>query len=312
MSRIIHPEDFETRQSRFNSIYDKNKADGKNSDAAPFILQKKLDMEAMKVKADKAATYEKTRKSYTEISLHATEVRDHHFEPVWTFTEGAFQYLKKLYKGELTEMVFWGAPLVGNSKLVYPSEFAKRNAIFLALKEKHNKDVANSALNPYINKKGVDMADLVLHSADALNANLMSENNANLAEDMTKKRDAEWMPVWQATMDITGFLAGLNDTNKNALAVWGVVVDSSAQAARLRTSVIKPAATMHGNSILIGSAFTNIGTTDLHVYRGKSTKGTPMIVKPGEQLGMIKGFSAITVMNPSTLVTGKFTVMANK
>ena len=46
---------------------------------------------------------------------------------------------------------------------------------------------------------------------------------------------------------------------------------------------------------------------DIHVYKGKTTTGMPVIVHPGEVLGMTKGYSVITVVNPSSLVTAKYT-----
>ena len=64
-------------------------------------------------------------------------------------------------------------------------------------------------------------------------------------------------------------------------------------------------------SIHLGSTLTNTGKPDLHVYKGKTTTGTPSIIHAGEQLGMQKGFSTITVVNPSLVETAVFTAMTN-
>ena len=69
---------------------------------------------------------------------------------------------------------------------------------------------------------------------------------------------------------------------------------------------------MPANAVVIGSTLTNIGSGDLHLYRGKTTTGTPTIVHSGEQFGIMKGYSILTVINPSTLIEAKFTVMTSK
>jgi hypothetical protein len=96
------------------------------------------------------------------------------------------------------------------------------------------------------------------------------------------------------------------------LGNWGFVVDDSAQKPKLRTTKLKLGEQITVNAVLIGSTFTNIGAGDLHLYKGKSTSGTPNIIHAGEQFGIVKGFSIITVINPSTLVEGKFTVTTSK
>ena len=65
-----------------------------------------------------------------------------------------------------------------------------------------------------------------------------------------------------------------------------------------------------GNASISGT-FTNTGAGDLHLYKGKTTTGTPVIVHPGEQYGIAKGWSVITVMNASAAGIGKFSVMTS-
>lgn len=312
MARIIHPEDFSTQQSRFGSIYDKNKADGVNSDAASFVKEKNINMDKLKADAANALVFEKTRISYTIISVAATEARDHHFEDVWKFTIDGFQFLKKFYKKDLTKLLAWGAPVVNGSKLKYPSEFIKCHDIAIALLQKHASEGANSLLIPFIAKNNCKIVDLTQHAADALTAHNTSEANSMLAEGMTSKRNQLWNPIWQTTKDITDFLAGLNKNDKKALSEWGVVVDDSPRKPKERNSVVKPQAKKLSNGIVNGSSFENTGKTILHVYPGKTTVGNPNIVKPGEKLNMGKGFSTITVVNMDLLEAGSFKVLTQK
>ena len=312
MSRIIYPEDFATQRSRFDSIYNKNKADGKNSEAGIYIKQKLLNMDRLKADADNAAVYEKARKSYTAISVKATEARDNHFADVWKFTEEGFQYLKKFFKKDLNQLLDWGAPVVNGSKLVYPSKFTQRHEIVMALLNKHASDGVDSLLTPFVAKKNIDVEALTQHAADALDADKMSEANALLAERQTELRNKLWNPVWAHTKDITDFLSGLNTGSKKALGEWGVVVDDSPRQPKERNSVLKPNTKKLSNGIVNGSSFENTGKTILHVYPGKTTVGNPNIVKPSERLNMGKGFSTITVVNVDLLEAGSFKVLTQK
>jgi hypothetical protein len=212
----------------------------------------------------------------------------------------------------MTKLLAWGAPVVGGTKLVYPSKFLVRKDIFDALVAKHTTMGAGSILTAYITKNNVDLPTLIQHAADAVTANKTSDDNAMLSEDMKQKRDLAWKPVWKAVVDISGFLGGLYETNKKGLVVWGIVVDDSPRAPKERVSKVKPEETKKSNGIVNGSTFTNTGNTELHVYPGSSTKGNPNIVGAGEQLNMGKGFSTITVVNVDKLVAGSFKVLVTK
>ncbi len=103
----------------------------------------------------------------------------------------------------------------------------------------------------------------------------------------------------------------LFSNNPKALGNWGFVVDDSSQKPKLRTTKLKLGEQITIMSIKLGTTLTNIGKTDLHLYKGKTTSGNPLIIHTGEQAGMQKGFSTITVINPSMLETGAFTATVN-
>ena len=82
---------------------------------------------------------------------------------------------------------------------------------------------------------------------------------------------------------------------------WGFAIDESPTPAKEVTTKIKlgDQATLKG--VVIGGTLKNIGTTDLHIYKGSTTKGDPIIVLAGESVGIAKGYSVITVSNPNSL-----------
>ena len=90
------------------------------------------------------------------------------------------------------------------------------------------------------------------------------------------------------------------------------MVDNSPQKPTLRTTKLKLGEQITVNAVIIGSTLTNIGSGELHLYKGKSTTGNPVIIHAGEQFGIMKGYSVVTVVNPSTLTEGKFTWLTSK
>jgi hypothetical protein len=67
---------------------------------------------------------------------------------------------------------------------------------------------------------------------------------------------------------IGNFLMKLYKDNEKTLGAWGFVVDYSAQKTELRTSKLLPAETKLFTSLIVGGTLTDIGTTDIHVYKG--------------------------------------------
>ena len=112
--------------------------------------------------------------------------------------------------------------------------------------------------------------------------------------------------------NIGSFLMKLYKGNEKALGSWGFVVDNSRQKPKLRTTKLKLSEQKTVNGVLIGSTLTNTGLGDLHLYKGKSTSGTPVIIHMGEKFGITKGYSSITVVNPSMTITGVFTVLVSR
>lgn len=57
----------------------------------------------------------------------------------------------------------------------------------------------------------------------------------------------------------------------------------------------------------------NDGPTDVHIYKGKTTTGNPIILHPGDTWGVPKKYSIITISNPSATETAivKVTVSAS-
>lgn len=54
----------------------------------------------------------------------------------------------------------------------------------------------------------------------------------------------------------------------------------------------------------------NLSENDAFVYKGKQVNGKATVLKMNEKMGMIKGYSSITVVNSSTLFTINLTILS--
>jgi hypothetical protein len=96
------------------------------------------------------------------------------------------------------------------------------------------------------------------------------------------------------------------------LGEYGITVTYNKKPAKLRKSTVKPLFKITTMGVILGSTFTNTGNASVLVYKGKKITGISTLVSEGETLRMTKGYSTITVVNTSTLVAAKFTVMVAK
>jgi hypothetical protein len=95
--------------------------------------------------------------------------------------------------------------------------------------------------------------------------------------------------------------------NPRALGAFGFTVDEAGAKPKLQTTKIKLSDKITIKAVIIGTTLSNIGTVDLHLYKGSSTSGNPIIIHAGESYGITKGFSTITISNPSNTTEAKLT-----
>jgi hypothetical protein len=192
-----------------------------------------------------------------------------------------------------------------------PNKFPDKVTLFDGFKTKHDALVlaGSSPLTPYLTQQAIDLAvdETAVHEANT--SHLAFKDAQRDSELATGARNVLWNPVIGHMREIGDYLMNLYSNNQKKCGDHGFTVDSSPRAPKVRITNLKIGETKTINGVTLGGTFTNLGSTPLHVYKGKTTSGTPIIVPGGEQLGMTKGFSLITVANPSTLITGKFSVL---
>lgn len=311
MARIIYREDFAGQRELFTAIKLKHDNDGPASVLIAMLAQKGIDLISDATAGTNAAGHETTRALMRRQAENFFELRDSKFPKVFSSLRKQAQNMKSFYSPNVHELGNWGITVNGK-KLVYPTDFASKAQVFKDFKAKHDGLAGTSPLLPYLAQHSIDLTVnlAIVTQAETYEA---SGNTANqLAEDEKQDRDNLWNPVDEHCHQIGTYLKSFYHDNAKQLGYWGFTVDDSPRPPKFRLSSVKPASTITSTGIVIGSTFTNVGEAVLHVYRGKTTTGTPAIVHPGEMLGMTKGYSVITVVNPSATQIGRFKVLVNR
>jgi hypothetical protein len=313
MSRIIYPLQFLQQVILLGTIKAKHVADGLTSVIKTFLTQHTIDLVADETAGTSATTHETARALLSRQSENYRELRDTKFKPVMQHLRKCAQNLKSFYSPNVHELGNWGFTIDGSGRIVYPSDFIGQFNLFKTFKAKS--DTLAGSANPLTNfytQQSINLSndDTAADAAHTYNTQFISATEN--AENETELRDNLWSAPNEHIHMISDYLKKSFPDNAKKLGEWGITVDDSPRAPKERISNINPASTVKITGITIGGTLTNIGGTDLHLYKGKSTEGTPIIVHPNEMIGMVKGYSTITVVDPSTTEPGKLKVLRSK
>ncbi|MEP6465755.1 MAG: hypothetical protein ABJB05_05600 [Parafilimonas sp.] len=310
MARLQIPEDFTSQFTLLTDVVAQNTALGAASPITAYLTQMDIDLADDVSAGNDAQTHEISRALLSKQSENYRQLRDNAFKKPWQILTGSAQFLKQFYKNNMKELGNWGFTITDGGKLNYPAAITDRIAVFTTFAQKvHTFTPTTNPLAPYFVQQEIDVTKAVTLVQQATVSNTSFTNAANQSENETELRNQLWLPVLEHLKDIGGFLMKLYSNNPKALGNWGFVVDDSPQKPKLRTTKIKPGATAVLNGLTIGGTLTNIGAGEVHLCRGKATVGNPTIIHAGEQFGIVKGHSTITIVNPSTLAEAKITVL---
>ncbi|MCG3165270.1 MAG: hypothetical protein POELPBGB_01032 [Bacteroidia bacterium] len=313
MARLILPEDFLSQKLLFNNV--KAKADTATGAAVigAFLAAQGIDLVADNTAKDSATAFDQTRSEKSKQAENFTQKRDLKFDPVFGHLRDYAQFLKKFYKPVTSELGNWGLPVTATGRINYPTEFGLRTEIMEAFSVKYaSVPAASNPLNPYLALHNYSITDDMVAVTDARGFHEQAKQLAKDAEDATEDRNNVWLPVVEHVRSIGGFLMGLYNNNPKELGNWGFVVDDSPRAPKQVVSKVKLSSQLKVPSLIIGGTLKNIGTVAIHIYKGASVSGSPVIVPPGEMYGIAKGYSVITVVNPSTTTTAVFSALRSR
>lgn len=313
MARLIFPEAFDQVRELQRLIRAKHVADGGTSVLIPILTEKAINLDVDLNTMTDANGHNVLAKKFERESENHVQTRNLRFDVVMAHTRSEVQFLKAFYKPNVQALGDWGVPVDNGKKINYPPQFTELVKIVRAIKVKHESYAgATSPLTPFLTEQGINI------NTDATNTTLAE---ADETSHLDSDRDAEEETQLRITLSnavitnmhtIADYLMKLFKGKEKKLGEWGFMVDDSPKAPKLQKVTVLPSETKTTAGIVIGGTLTNTGTVSIKVYKGKTATGDFTTVAPNDKLGMIKGFSAITTVNTSTLVKATFTVLVSR
>jgi hypothetical protein len=312
MARLILPEDFESQFKLAKLISDKHTADGATSRLNVYLAEQGINLATIVADGTIAEGLEAQRAQKARDSEKFSKLRNNIFIPIFKDLMGGVQSLKTIFKPNYHKLGDWGVTVNGVSRIVYPPRFTQRAALVGLFYGKHNSYPAGtSPLQPYINEQGINTALIGVQVNEAIDYDNNRISTHNSSENFKQQRDMVWDPRWAQLKGCCNYLFRLLPNNPKLLGDWGITVDDSPRAPKLRKSKILLLETKTVDNVVIGSTFHNTGPTTLHIHKGASAGPAAVVVLPDERYGITKGWSTITVLNTDPLETGMFTTLAH-
>lgn len=300
MAHIVYPDGLLAEQKLLKAINAKHKDDADASVLTVFLTQNGIDLDKGELIAAQAVTIETSRVLLYNQSGNYNQLRDLSYLPVISRMKGEVQYLKSIYKTNPKELVNWNINIEGNAKVVYPVGLSELWATAIGFFTKHlSFPAGKSPLEAYLIQNNIDIAADKTAIETALVYNDKALNAAGLAESLTQQRNILWSPYVKHLRGIGDYLMNFYAANTKGVTNYGYIVDNSVPKAKLVTSKIMVLEKTTLKGLVLGGTVTNNGADDVHLYKGKTTSGNPIIIKAGEKFTIPKGYSTVTISNPS-------------
>ncbi len=313
MSRIDYPDEFGKLATLSGNILAKHTKDGTTSVLLPFLAQQNIDLSVDATSVSSAQAHDTSYLSLIKQSGNYHQQGEQSMKPVMKHIRGEAQFLKAFYKPNFKAIGDWGITIEDGGKIIYPTDVADQVTLFTNIVKKHNSFLTGtSPLQAYLAQHNIDLDEDAANAGaaqDSYNAFLTANSSA---ENETQQRDEIMEDVVDNIHQIGDFLKKLFDPNTKAMGAWGFTVDESAPDPKEQVSKVDIGGTKVTGSIVRDSIFTNLGTDALNVIKGRKLTGLLTVVPPGGQLAMTKGYSSITVTNPSKFSIGKYKVLVHK
>jgi hypothetical protein len=311
-SRIIYPESYKAQRELWKAIKTKHDADAATpagSVLTQFFTQKGINPANNTTAGTTADGWETQRADRSRDKEKFRQVRDTAFKKINPNFTGSVQFLKSFYKPDYHLLGDWSITVDGISRIKYPTTIKDKADNYKTFIDYHATLAPPTVLQPYLTQHSIS------HVTDASNITTVKDNHGFFvtagteSEQFKQNRDNVWNPVDKDIHLVGDYLIKLFSNNTKKLGEWGFIVDDSPRPPKYRTSTLKLTEQVVIDGVVIGGTLINLLDTPVHVYKGKTISGSPIIVNGGEKLGMQKGFSQILVVNPSTLEDAKFKVL---
>jgi len=307
MARVNFPKRFTEKTTLQVKVKAKHDADALTSVLIPYIAEQGIDMTVDATATTNAVTANANFLTAEKLSEELSQKRDNLFDPVFKDHEGEVQFLKKLFRNNVTKLGDWGVTVDARGRVSYPPDFVGRAAAVQTFITKHNSyPGVTSPLKPYLDENAISLVTNKTNTTTASTAHTDFLTQDALKEQYVEQRDNLFDPVADHLRGIGQFLINLFHKSPKKAGQWGFVVDDSPQGDKVRDGIIPAAQSKVLRNLDVGKNFLNKGATVLNLFPGASATGTPIVLPAGQSFAVIRGFGIMTVVNTSNSQNGEY------
>mgnify|MGYP001293248814 CR=1 FL=1 len=307
MARINFPKRFAEKTSLQVKVKAKHDADALTSVLIPYIAEQGIDMTVDATATTNAVTANTNFQAAEKLSEELSQKRDNLFDKVFSDHEGEVQFLKKLFRNNVSKLGEWGVTVDNRGRIHYPPDFVGRAAAVQTFITKHNSfPVGTSPLKPYLDENGISLVTNKTNTTTASTAHNDFLTQDALKEQYVEQRDTLFAPVEAHIRGIGQFLIGLFHNAPKKAGQWGFVVDDSPQADKVRDGIVKFSSTKTLQQLAIGKDIINTGSIPLKLFKGKTAAGAPIVMNPGDKFTIVRGYGTSTLKDESATQDGTY------
>jgi hypothetical protein len=313
MSRIVYPHQFSAQRKLFISIKQKHDADGPASSLHILLSENNIDLVADEAAGNNADSHHSTYEDLSRLAEQLSEERNNLFKPAWKNLQRSVQFLKALYPQNVRRLGDWTITVNQKDRIAYPRKFSQRAQMVVAFIAKHNSfPVGSSPLQIFLDENAINLATDLANVNAALLRHDEFEEARRMKEAERELRDTKWKPARQHIRIIGSYVKSLFRGKVHQAGDYGFTVNSSPAPKKTRTTRLSSGSFITIKGIVIGSKFINKGNSELHLFKSRKTKDQPVVISPDSSFEIPKGYSVITVFNPSKVENGVFTTLWRK
>ena len=220
--------------------------------------------------------------------------------------------LKGFYLKNPKALGDYGITVVGK-RIVYPVTRAEIcTAIAFLINYSNGLPVGTSPItSAFLTENNIDIVANLAAIPVIMGLDTQFSTAQGQSQKARQSRDNTMNPVISDMRGTGGFLVKQFPKTPKTCGDWGYVIDISPKGSKLLTMKFKPGETKIIYTAVAGSIIQITGAAPLTITKGKLGTGTPIILKQSDTWQVAKGYTTMTVSNPSLTLNGALTYMSN-
>lgn len=312
MARQVFPITFALKVKLFGDTDAKDTADGATSIIRPYLVQQGYDMSVDRGNVATAVTNNLAFEKNFKLAEKLHELCVVKLTPIIKDHKTVVQSLKTFYSKTPHSLGDFGITVVGK-RIVYPADRVELcTAIAFLINYNAGLPAGTSPLTPaFLTENKIDLAANLAALPTILDNNTKSKVASDASQTASQKRDNGIAIIVTHLRGICGFILKQFPKTPKKANEWGNVIDNSPKGSKLTTLKFPKGTNKVIYSAVAGSIVQITGAASLTFTKGVAGTGTAITLATGDTWQVPKGYTTMTVKNPSLLLIGALTYMSN-